>query len=373
MKFIASSAALKSKLAPMFRCINTNTVLPILESVYVSANDKGKVILETTDLENVMIAEVDVHVGKTGGVCIPGTLLRSAISCEDQPLTIECDANFVVTIIGCDFKIKIEGENPNNWPKRAEFDNNPEHPIHSFATYDTKDILPILSTAVQFTSNDDLRPSMTGVFFHKRSDEKTLWIIATDAHRLYYKSLPAPETLKTPKMIVPQKPIRLLSQIKKAKQITIEQNDLHARFKLGGYTLLTRHIDARYPDYQAIMPKEVPFSFKLFRKEAIAFVNIAQNFSNKSTMQMVLKVDPSNQRIELTTADIDFNMEFSCNLRAYDMKMEGELRIAFNARFILHNLQQSKDEYVLIEHLGISTKAIIMDQQILTMPLMLNS
>lgn len=379
MKFIVSSAFLKSKIAALFSVVNASTVLPILEDIFIDADKEKKTItFKATDLENVMTVTIkDVEIGESGKVCIPASQLKSILKIAEQPLTFSCDKNFVVTVIGYDFRIKLTGENPDNYPKR------PDPEILSQGTYDTKDFLPELRKAAIFCSNDDLRPAMTGVYVHERNEK--LWIVGTDAHRLFYKEIHIPTTLQYKQegaskleidrgmnFIMPKKAVILLYQLNKVPQIKIEYGRNHTRFVAGEYTLVCRNIDARFPDYTQVFP-QLDQSFCLNRKDAIAFINIAQEFANRSTYQMKLLIDPHSERIELTTEDVDFSMEFYCTLRAYNMKMKDSMTIAFNARFILENLRQNNDEYVLIEHCGSPTRAMIFDKQLLTMPLMLNS
>lgn len=380
MKFIISSTVLKQKLSPIFSCLNSSTVLPILEDIFFEADKDAKTLIcAGTDLENYFEVTIkDVHVGESGRICIDSRQLKGALKCEEQPITFVVDKSLAVTVIGDNFKIKLTGENSDNYPKR------PTVNVRRHAIYDTKDFIPIIRQASIFCSNDYLRPSMTGVYVHEI--KKELWIVATDAHKLFYKKLHIPETFQSynelpenkfgTHFILPKKSASLLSSLeKKGEQVYIKWDVTHTTFEIADYTLISRCIDARFPDYQVVLQehkKSATNSIKLVRKEATAFIKIAKEFSNKSTNQMQLRIDPKSERIEVISQDIDFSMEFYCTLRAYDTKMKQPLTIAFNAEFLIQILRQTKDEYVYMQLPDVSTKAMIVDEQILIMPLMLN-
>src|SRR6186713_3190271 len=202
MKFIVSSSQLLKQLQHIAGVINANTVLPILED-FLFEVDNGKLTVVATDLETVMRVQLTVEAKDKGKVCIPAKILLDSLkNIPDQPLTFNIDKNFAVEITSDNGKYKVMGENPDNFPKEPTADDTT-----SF-TLSASSLMTAINKTLFATSNDDLRPAMTGVFFEL--DKKGLQCVATDAHRLVrYKR----KDVKCPKnetFIVPRKPLNLL-------------------------------------------------------------------------------------------------------------------------------------------------------------------
>ena len=174
MKFIVSSSSLLKQLQHIAGVINTNTVLPILED-FLFEVEKNKLIVVATDLETVMRVQLEIEAKDSGKVCIPARILIDSLkNIADQPLTFNIDKNFAVEITSDNGKYKVMGENPDNFPKEPAADDTT-----SFKTTASALVTAINKTLFA-TSNDDLRPAMTGVFFEL--DKKGLQFVATDAY-----------------------------------------------------------------------------------------------------------------------------------------------------------------------------------------------
>ena len=176
MKFIVSSSALLKQLQHIAGVINANTVLPILED-FLFEVEKNKLSVVATDLETVMRVQLDIEAKDSGKVCIPAKILIDSLkNIPEQPLTFNIDKNFGIEITSDNGKYKVMGENPDNFPKEPVADDTTSFKMTASA------LVTAINKTLFATSNDDLRPAMTGVFFEL--DKKGLQFVATDAHRL---------------------------------------------------------------------------------------------------------------------------------------------------------------------------------------------
>src|ERR1700733_10012466 len=202
MKFIVSSSALLKQLQQIAGVINANTVLPILED-FLFEIEKNKLTVVATDLETVMRVQLDIESMETGKVCIPARILLDTLkNIADQPLTFTIDKNFGIEITSDNGKYKVMGENPDNFPKEPAADDTTSFKMSASA------LVTAISKTLFATSNDDLRPAMTGVFFEL--DKKGLQCVATDAHRLVRYKRKDVSCPKNDTFIVPRKPLNLL-------------------------------------------------------------------------------------------------------------------------------------------------------------------
>jgi DNA polymerase III subunit beta len=371
MKFIASSSALLKQLQYISGVISSNTVLPILED-FLFEIDNGKLTVTATDLETVMKIHIDVEAKDNGKVCIPAKILLDTLkNLPDQPLTFNIDNNFGIEITSDNGKYKVMGENPDNFPKEPSADDAKSFTIKSTG------LVTAINKSIFATSTDDLRPAMTGVFFEL--GKKSISFVATDAHRLvkYTRtdvSCPAEDSF-----IVPRKPLNLLKTAlpDNDDELTVSYSDNHLFVVHGGTELVCRLIDARFPDYKVVIPKDNPYKMNVSRSDFQSALRRVSVFSNKSTNQVALTI--TGNELQLASQDVDFSFEGNERMACtYDGE---DLAIAFNAKFLIEMLNAAETADVVVE-LSTSNRAGILkpseqnaDENLLmlVMPLMLNN
>ncbi len=370
MKFIVSSSALLKQLQHIAGVINANTVLPILED-FLFEIEKNKLTVVATDLETVMRVQMDIEAKDSGKVCIPAKILLDSLkNIPDQPLTFTIDKNFGIELTSDNGKYKVMGENPDNFPKEPGADDTT-----SF-TMTASGLVTAINKTIFATSNDDLRPAMTGVFFEL--DKKGLQVVATDAHRLVKYKRKDVSCPKTDSFIVPRKPLNLLKTALPVNEdeITVSYNSNHLFVKHGTTQMSCRLIDARFPDYKVVIPSDNPYKLVVAKSDFQSALRRVSIFSNKSTNQVALNI--SGSELQLAAQDVDFSFEGNERMKC---RYDGEdLTIAFNARFLIEMLNAADGDEVRME-LSTPTKAGIIkpteqddneELMMLVMPLMLN-
>ena len=370
MKFIVSSSSLLKQLQHIAGVINTNTVLPILED-FLFEVEKNKLTVVATDLETVMRVQLDIEAKDNGRVCIPAKILMDSLkNISEQPLTFTIDKNFGIEITSDNGKYKVMGENPDNFPKEPVADDTTSFKMTAAA------LVKAINKTVFSTSNDDLRPAMTGVFFEL--DKKGILFVATDAHRLVQFRRKDVSCPKKDSFIVPRKPLNLLKAALPSNEdeITLNYNSNHL-FVIHGTTQMScRLIDARFPDYRVVIPTDNPYKLTVNKNDFQGALRRVSVFSNKSTNQVALSI--AGSELALKAQDIDFSFEGDERMKC---RYNGEdLMIAFNAKFLIEMLGAADSDEVTVE-LSSSTKAGILkpaeqdeneELLMLVMPLMLN-
>jgi DNA polymerase III subunit beta len=370
MKFIVSSSSLLKQLQHIAGVINANTVLPILED-FLFEIEKNKLTVVATDLETVMRVQLDIDAKDSGKVCIPAKILLDSLkNIPDQPLAFNIDKNFAVEITSDNGKYKVMGENPDNFPKEPAADDTTSFTLTSSA------LITAINKTLFATSNDDLRPAMTGVFFEL--DKKGLQCVATDAHRLVRYKRKDVKCPKADSFIVPRKPLNLLKSAIHANEdeLTLSYNSNHLFVKHGTTQMSCRLIDARFPDYKVVIPADNPYSMVVGRNDFQGALRRVSVFSNKSTNQVVLSINGS--QLQMAAQDVDFSFEGNERMKcSYDGE---DMQIAFNAKFLVEMLSAVETDEVKME-LSTPTKAGLIkpteqnegeDVLMLVMPLMLN-
>ena len=159
--------------------------------------------------------------------------------------------------------------------------------------------------------------------------------------------------------------------------MVIEYNKTNAFFAFSNIHLFCRLIDGKYPNYDAVIPKDNPNKLTIDRHALLSTIRRVAIFANQSTHQIRFKV--TGQELMLSAEDIDFSNEaherLGCSYQGEDME------IGFNSKFMLEMLTNIDTDEVMLEmsapnRAGILTpinndnkeEAILM----LVMPVMLN-
>jgi DNA polymerase-3 subunit beta len=370
MKFIVSSSALLKQLQHIAGVISANTVLPILEDFLFEVG-KNKLTVVATDLETVMRVQLDVEAKDSGKLCIPARILLDSLkNIPEQPLAFNIDKNFGLEITSDNGKYKVMGENPDNFPKEPAADDTTSFNMTASA------LITGINKTVFATSNDDLRPAMTGVFFEL--DKKSLQFVATDAHRLVRYKRKDVSCPKNDSFIVPRKPLSLLKAAIPANEdeITLSYNSNHLFVKHGTTQMSCRLIDARFPDYKVVIPTDNPYKLVVNKNDFQGALRRVSVFSNKSTNQVALGI--AGSELELKAQDVDFSFEGDERMKC---RYDGEdMMIAFNAKFLIEMLGAADSEEVVVELSSPNKAGIIKPSEqdeseellMLVMPLMLN-
>lgn len=372
MKFIVSSSYLLKQLQVLGGIINNNNTLPILDN-FLFDLDANALTVSASDLETTIASKLEVESSEKGIVCIPARLLLDTLKTfPEQPLTFTIENNNTVEISSNHGKYALAYAPGDEFPSTIEL----KDPSSTVLQGD------ILATAISKTifasGNDDLRPVMSGVFFQFSTEGLTF--VATDAHKLVKYTRTDVAASQSAEFIMPKKPLNLLKSILAGseQEVTIEYNDSNAKFIFDQTVLICRLIDGKYPNYEAVIPKENPNKLSIDRNLFLNSVRRVSIFSNKTTHQIRLKI--AGAELNISAEDIDYSNKaeerLTCDYQGDDMQ------IGFNSRFLTEMLNNLTSQDVSLEmslpnRAGILTPVDGLDQgelvTMLVMPVMLNS
>ena len=372
MKFIVSSSYLLKELQVLGGVINSNNTLPILDN-FLFELDKNSLTISASDLESTIATKINVESEDEAAIAIPAKLLLDTLKTfPEQPLTFVAEENSVLEISSNHGKYALAYANGEEFPKAVTLEDPSTTIIHG-------DILATaISKTIFATGNDDLRPVMSGVFFQFSTENLTF--VATDAHKLVKYTREDLKASQEAEFIMPKKPLNLLKTILMGtdSEVTIAYNDSNARFTFDDTQLICRLIDGKYPNYEAVIPKENPNKLTVNRSLFMNSVRRVSIFSNKTTHQIRLKI--AGAELNISAEDIDFSNKaeerLTCDYQGDDME------IGFNSRFLsemLSNLNATdvQLEMSLPNRAGILTPTDGLDEgekvTMLVMPVMLNS
>ena len=372
MKFIESSYYLLKQLQVLGGVINNSNTLPILDN-FLFELDNNSLKISASDLETTMVSTIDVESDSQGSIAVPARLLLDTLKTfPEQPLTFVKEDNNTIEISSNHGKYAVAYADGEEFPNAVAL----EDPSQTVLNGD------VLATAISKTifasGNDDLRPVMSGVFFQFAKDGLTF--VATDAHKLVKYSRTDVSATNEAEFIMPKKPLTLLKGILAGSDsdVTVEYNESNARFTFDNVELICRLIDGKYPNYEAVIPKENPNKLTIDRSQFLNSVKRVSIFSNKTTHQVKLKI--AGAELNISAEDVDYSNKaeerLTCDYQGDDMQ------IGFNSRFLtemLNNLNANdvQLEMSLPNRAGILTPKDGLDDgekvTMLVMPVMLNN
>jgi DNA polymerase-3 subunit beta len=298
-------------------------------------------------------------------------LLDTLKTFPEQPLTFVIDDNLTGVELSSDYgKYSLSCINGEEFPKFPVLEDP------SKVTIPADSLADAIQKSIFATGNDELRPVMSGVFFQFSSE--SLIFVATDAHKLVRYKRTDLSSDNTAEFIMPKKPLNLLRQsLLTADDVTITYNETNAQFEYDHVVLTCRLIDGRYPNYEAVIPKENPNKLLVERTALLTSIKRVAIFSNKTTHQIRLKI--AGNELTISAEDLDFankaHERLNCDYEGEDME------IGFNSRFFIEMLSNLESDNVRIE-LSAPNKAGLLnpadstdegeDLLMLVMPVMLN-
>jgi DNA polymerase-3 subunit beta len=333
---------------------------------------QDELTLSASDLETSMNTRMAIQCKEEGMIAVPAKLLLDILkSLPDQPLTFDVDGKtFGIEITSDNGKYKLTGQNGDEFPKAPAMGA-------SKALLIGADVLNrAISKTIFAAGNDDMRPIMSGVFFE--IEPESVRFVATDAHKLV-RMTRSDIGGESAAFIVPRKPLNLLkgalSSLK--SEVNMQYTENNAMFTFDNVTLMCRLIEGKYPNYEAVIPKENPFKLTIDRLDFLNSIKRVSIFANRSTNQVRLKLTGSE--IQLSAEDLDFANEaheqLACTFVGDNME------IGFNSRFLQDMLNNLDANNVHVEMSAPNRAGIITEVEksfenedilMLVMPVMLN-
>ena len=373
MNFIVSSTALLSHLQSIGRVINSKSSLPILENFLLKLQG-NTLSLTASDLETTLVTSLEVEQA-SGDICLAVNaklLMDSLKEFAEQPLQFDIDEGNLAVVV------KTANGNYNFIGLRG--DEYPELPVlgddAQTLTMPVEVLANGVSKAVFATADDDLRPTMTGIFFDIKPEDVTF--VATDAHKLVRLKNMAVKSGVDASFILPKKPAGLLKAViaKEVGDVEISFDQKNIAFRLPSYTMVCRQIEGRFPNYNGVIPQNNPYRLIIDR---VSLMNAAKRvfaFSNQGTG--LIKLAISNNQLVVSAQDIDFSTSAEETLVCqYD---GNEITIGFKAPFLIDILNNINSSDVIMALADPSRAGVILpfeneadeDLLMLLMPMLLS-
>jgi len=372
MIFEISSSELLKKLQVAGGAIGSNPVMAILED-FLFELSKNELTISATNLEVTIISSFKVAGSEDGRIAVPAKILMETLKAlPDHPIKIETNAeNFAIKLVSAYGEYKLSGDNPDEYPEIPREDNT------SGIDLDSDAIVKAINNTLFATSTDELRLAMNGVLMHL--DFNKVVFVATDAHKLVKYTVGGVTSDLTESIIIPRKGLNIFKNAiatSDEEKTQISFNNKNVFLKIGETLIISRLIDAKYPDYDVVIPVNNDKQITLNRSDFQNSLRRLVIYSNKTTNQVTFSIE--KDKVVITAQDLDFSNEareeVSCSY-------EGEaITIGFNAKFLVEMLGVINTDEVIMELSAPNKAGLLLPSEVeenekllmLLMPVMMN-
>jgi DNA polymerase III subunit beta len=358
MEFTASKKDLLRLVARMQGVADRKSTMPVLSSVLMATDGKDGVRLTATDLYLGLQGRIAAEVSKPGSIAIPAKDLFERIKMMPD------GATQVSTTEGASTTLKSKGS-ARRYTLRGmpgtDFPSLPKAEKTAATRKVSAQILKHLIDTTYFSINtDETRPNLNSALFEW--EPNTIRVVTTDGHRLSKSEYKLTDTSAPGSMLIPQKAVielRALCEEVLATEgananFTITQQGPTAFFETGALTFNVKLVEAQFPNYAQVIPKNANILVTAPRDAFAASLRAVSIASSERTGGVKVSVSKGTMRITSESPDSgDGFDEIAVDYNGPN------LTIGFNARYFLDVLGALTEESVEIALSGELDPAVV--------------
>jgi DNA polymerase-3 subunit beta len=337
MKFSIKKEDILSELQLLQGIVEKRNTMPILANILVNATE-SEVELIGTDLEVGLKTHFPAQIDETGSITISGKKVFEIVRslAEEQPVVFNEGKDLMMEITSGESEFKVLCLPKEDYPPIPEpkFEKNIVLPL---------DKLKEMIDRVYYAITQEQRYYLNGALMLLKNGEMEL--VSTDGHRLAYTSLSL-EGLKMEgeiKAIVSKK---TLNELRKFEDETVEfdLDDNNLFFRVRNRTLISRIIEGKFPNYEAVIPKGNPNNLEISRNKITDAIRRVSLLSTERSRGIRFNIEPD--LIKLYSSNPEIGEARDKVIVEYK---GSELEIGFNSQYLLDFMTAIKAEKVRFE------------------------
>jgi DNA polymerase-3 subunit beta len=321
--------------------------MPILANILMQASE-NEVELTGTDLEVGLRTHFEAKVEEPGAVTISGKKIFEIVKSlpEGQVVSFKEDKDLKMEITSGESEFKVVCLPKEDYPQVPEpkFGKKLSFPGEPFKS---------MIEQIFFAIAQEQRYYLNGALMVVKN--KSLELVSTDGHRLSYtaKEVEDLSVAKEIRVIVAKKTLSELRKYSEASfDFDMDENNLF--FRCGHRTLISRIIESKFPNFEAVIPKDNVHVAVLDRA---AFADAIRRVSLLSAERSRgIKFTLEKNKIRMFSS----NPEIGEAKDKIDIEYKGAgLEIGFNSQYILDYLTTITSEKIRLELKDENSAAIL--------------
>ncbi|HVM90481.1 MAG TPA: DNA polymerase III subunit beta [Verrucomicrobiae bacterium] len=339
MNFACTQENLLQGLSLVSHIAGKNANLPILGNVLLKT-ENGGLKLSTTNLEMAVSAMVRGRVEQAGEYTVPAKLLQDYIS-----LLPSGKVELVVTEQGLDVRADGSSTTVRGMPS-SEFPLIPRLAKGGGFRLNAETLRTAIGQVAFAVSASESRPELSGVacFFHGFDVANKVTMVATDSYRLAERivELENGSSPQEAKCIVPARVMQEIGRILTSykddvgmpEAVEWSLTDSQMVVTYGSVELISRLIEASFPDYRQIIPAKFTTKVMVARGELSKAIRAASLFAKQGLFDVHFEVSEGSLRVSSS----DSGTGSHATVLKVQTEGESEKKVTMNYRYVADGL-----------------------------------
>jgi len=344
--FTLTKRELASAIALLKSVADPRSTMPILQDI-VMRFCGDDIVMTATDLNVTMRVRVACHVSRRGkGMTVNAKRFADAVkSLPDGDVTVSGLEHGGATLDAGSARISVAGHSDRDTPKFPEITDEESR---TYTTVCVPSLATLFEQTLPTVCKDETRFHLNGIFLQS-SNGRTV-AVSTDGHRLAKASaelccnaLDASLPLRNG-VIIPAKGAKIIAKaFGKAATCDIAVTPRHTWVRIGATTVAVKHIDAQFPPYEQVIPKNAT-SHALIDVERLLAVAKRAKAVCTATRGLTLELASGNLRVFADNPDTG---EMSETLPAEHEGLAA-WRMGVNPEYLVAALELMGDDRVVL-------------------------
>jgi len=342
MEITISKFELLRELTATQGVVERKTTIPILSNyLFEAAGDK--LSLTATDLDLSLRTSCNAKVKKEGACTIPARKLYDYVKLlPDADITIKLLENHWVSIRCGRSNTKMVGMARSNFPTLPVF------PTAGVVKIPAAVLRSMIAKTGFAIAHEESRYTLNGALMVLKSESITM--VATDGHRLAHierageKFEGVSGEMKT---LVPKKAmdeLKSLLDATEAETIDFAKDESTLYFRVGQRLLTSRQLTGQFPNYEAVLPKDITKSISVPGEDLGAAISRVAQFADERSHAVRLRLEKDELKLSASSTDSGESED------SIEIAYSGDpMTIGFNAQYLIDFIKAAGSAEVKLE------------------------
>jgi DNA polymerase-3 subunit beta len=341
MEITVSKFELLRELTATQGVVERKTTIPILSNYLLEAAG-DKLSLTATDLDLSLRTSCNAKVKKEGACTIPARKLYDYVRLlPDAEITIRLLENHWVSIRCGRSNTKMVGMARSNFPGLPVF---PSAGVIKIAAAVLRSMIAKTGFAI---ASEESRYTLNGALMVLKPESITM--VATDGHRLAHVERTGEKfegVSGEMKTLIPKKAMDELKSLldSEAETIDFAKDESTLFFRVGPRLLTSRQLTGQFPNYEAVLPKDVSKSITLQGEELGAAIARVAQFADERSRAVRLRLEKGELKLSASSTETGESED------TIEIAYDGEpMQIGFNAQYLIDFIKATGSREVKLE------------------------
>lgn len=347
MKFSVTKEIVLDEMQLLQGIVEKRNTMPILANILVQVSE-DRVEMTGTDLEVGLKTHFPASIEEKGAVTVSGKKIFEIVKSlpDGQTIVFEENDDLMMEISSGKSQFKMLCLPKEDFPQVPEGSFGKEIKLNGLLFREMID-------RVYYAIAQEQRYYLNGALFILK--DGMMEMVSTDGHRLAYTSAFA-ENLKVGeevRVIVAKKSMGELRRMSE-EVIEFDADENNLFFRAGKRMLISRIIESKFPNFEAVIPKDNPYTLQVSREAFSQAIRRVSLLSTERSRGIKFSIGKGNLKLfssnpEIGEARDDLEVEY-----------EGEdIEVGFNSQYLLDFLMSVDVERIRLELKDENSAAIL--------------